>query len=118
MVGDLDVADDLKARVVTPAGLDIGAGTAEEVALSVFADIVARRRRPSARSVAERTADPPSPTTATDPVCGMDVAATDTSLHLDHGGQRHYFCGTGCLRAFAAEPERYAGIDGADEGQR
>jgi xanthine dehydrogenase accessory factor len=51
-------------------------------------------------------------------VCGMTVAATDTSLHLDRGDRRHYFCGTGCLRAFAAEPERYAAIGGADEGQR
>jgi YHS domain-containing protein len=48
----------------------------------------------------------------------MTVAATEASLHLDHGDRRHYFCGTGCLRAFAAEPERYAGHGGADEGQR
>ena len=48
----------------------------------------------------------------------MTVAATESSLHLDRSDRRHYFCGTGCLRAFAAEPDRYAGIDTADEGQR
>ena len=47
----------------------------------------------------------------------MTVAAVEASLHLDHGDSRHYFCGTGCLRAFAAEPDRY-GIGGGHEGQR
>jgi xanthine dehydrogenase accessory factor len=116
VIADLDAADDAKANIVTPAGLDIGASTPEEVALSILADIVARRPLPSARSVGESVE--PSPATALDPVCGMTVAAADASLHLDHGDRRHYFCGTGCLRAFAAEPERYEGIGGADEGQR
>ena len=47
-------------------------------------------------------------TITTDPVCGMAVAAVESSLHLDHDGTRYHFCGTGCLRAFAADPTRYA----------
>jgi xanthine dehydrogenase accessory factor len=39
----------------------------------------------------------------------MTVAATESSLHLDHDGRRYYFCGSGCLRAFAADPAAYAG---------
>jgi YHS domain-containing protein len=37
----------------------------------------------------------------------MAVVADDAALHLDHGGTRYWFCGTGCLRAFAADPSAY-----------
>jgi YHS domain-containing protein len=37
----------------------------------------------------------------------MNVAMVDASLHLDHSGHRYWFCGTGCLRAFAANPPAY-----------
>jgi xanthine dehydrogenase accessory factor len=49
----------------------------------------------------------PTSESATDPVCGMSVAMVEASLHLDHEGERLWFCGSGCLRAFAANPDAY-----------
>ncbi len=46
--------------------------------------------------------------TATDPVCGMTVAATDEARHVDWGGQRHYFCSDKCRATFDTDPWFYA----------
>lgn len=104
----LDVDEAARGRVHVPAGMGIGARTPAEVALSVLAEIVADRRQPSGRPVeTERVELPGTPAAALDPVCGMPVAAADASLHLDLDGTRYFFCGSGCLRAFAAEPAAY-----------
>jgi xanthine dehydrogenase accessory factor len=96
----LDLSEELTGRVHTPAGLDIGARTAAEIALSVLAEIVAERR--SHPGGEEPVAVEPS--TAVDPVCGMTVAAVDATLHADVDGVRTWFCGEGCRRAFLADP--------------
>ena len=99
----LDVDDELRARVRTPAGLDIGAYTAEEIALSILAQIVEVRRR--------RVAPPvPVATTAVDPVCGMEVAIADATPRLEHDGATVHFCCEGCRDAFAADPARHARV--------
>ena len=45
-----------------------------------------------------------APAEAVDPICGMTVAADDSSYPLVHDGVTYYFCGTGCRRAFEADP--------------
>jgi len=99
----LDVDDALRERVDTPAGLDVGARTAAEIALSILAAIVAVRRR--------RVALPAEPAAAAvDPVCGMEVAIAAATPRLEHGGATLYFCCEGCRDAFAAAPARHAGV--------
>ena len=99
----LDVTDEQRSRVHSPAGLDIGARTAAEIALSVLTELVAERR--SAERIA---APPPGPASALDPVCGMTVAAVDSSPHATIDGVTTWFCCEGCRTTFLADPDRYA----------
>jgi xanthine dehydrogenase accessory factor len=87
------VADELLERIDTPAGMDLGARTPAEIAVSILARIVeVRRRRAPAVAV-----------TAVDPVCGMTIAVTATTPSLVHEGQTVHFCCEGCRVAFARQ---------------
>ncbi len=59
----LGLPDELTARVSVPAGLDIGARSAPEIALSVYAEMLASRPHPAA--LASGTAPATAPTPAT-----------------------------------------------------
>lgn len=105
VVAALPVDDSLKARVRTPAGLDIRAGTAEEVALSILAEIVAsqpRVSRPGRPLIAAMC-------TAVDPVCGMPVLVSEDGLHTEDpgSGRTVWSCGSECQAAFLADPGAY-----------
>ena len=58
----LDVPDEQRARVHSPAGLDIGGRTAAEIALSMLAELVAERRAGGAAAAAPR-GPAPAPST-------------------------------------------------------
>lgn len=97
-------------RVRSPAGLDIGAETPAEIAVSVGAELV--RERPSlggGAARAEADAADPEREEAVDPVCGMTVATGDAAATVDHEGETYYFCSQGCADAFAAAPEEHLG---------
>jgi xanthine dehydrogenase accessory factor len=97
----LDLGPDELGRVRSPAGLDIGSHSPEEVALSILAEIVSTQ--PTAVPPAASAPDA-APPTAVDPVCGMQVVVTEASRHAEHVGVRYWFCGPGCEQAFVADP--------------
>ena len=118
VVGSLDLTDEEKSRIRTPAGLDIGARTPGEIALSVLAQIIAERpRTPRPRADPQHLpGEPPmtrlgmltiEPDTSIDPVCGMTVTISADALHADVEGERVWFCCPGCRRAYLADPGKY-----------
>jgi xanthine dehydrogenase accessory factor len=119
VVGSLDLTDDEKARIHYPAGLDIGARTPAEIALSVFAQLISERpREPRApRDPQHLPGEPPmtrvgaltvlEPDTAIDPVCGMTVTIDADALFADVDGERVWFCCPACRRAYVADPGKY-----------
>ena len=108
VIASLEVDERLRSRVHTPAGLDIGARTAPEVALSILAEIVAVVHEPPSHR--EDTLGPASEQTemVRDPVCGMMVAPVDASHHVETPTGVVYFCGTGCRNAYLDNPSAYA----------
>ncbi len=42
----------------------------------------------------------------TDPVCGMKVTS-DSEHRFTHEGEEYYFCSSGCLKKFSADPGKY-----------
>lgn len=103
----LDVDPAQRSRVFTPAGLQLGARTPGEIALSILAQLIQERAK-SRRTVPASAPQAPAPATAVDPVCGMTVAAAESTLQIEHNGVTVYFCSPGCRAAFRKDPERYA----------
>jgi xanthine dehydrogenase accessory factor len=106
---ELDVPDPLRMQLHTPAGLDIGARTPEEIAISILAEVVAERHTHPVTAAAALSAHPMAAdaasssraTVAIDPICGMEVAVTAASLALEVDGERMYFCGEHCRQKYA-----------------
>jgi xanthine dehydrogenase accessory factor len=90
----LDVPDELRGKLHTPAGLAIGASTPEEIAVSILAELI---REHHAQPVGAAVS------AAVDPVCSMEVAVTKETPYLDVHGERVFFCGPGCRDSYAAE---------------
>lgn len=93
-------------NIRTPAGLDIGARGADEIALSILAEIV-QVRRAAAPAVAQPA---PEPETAIDPICRMTVTVATARYVAEHEGRRYYFCCEHCQHTFERDPHRYADV--------
>ena len=100
------VAEELLQRIETPAGIDIGARTPAEIALSILARIVEVRRSRDAEHARDAAA---APVTAVDPICGMTVVVGADTPSSEHDGETVYFCCEGCKRTFEAGGMRATG---------
>ena len=133
------LAPDRLAALRAPAGIDIGAETAEEIALSILAELVQVRRgradfvaAPGPATLAGlRVGESPTPLQPVvddivllDPVCGMTVDRS-TARHLaEHEGTVYAFCSIGCRTRFIKDPPAFlaapgtAGMGAAELGPR
>jgi xanthine dehydrogenase accessory factor len=114
------VGDERIAALRAPAGLDLGAETAEEIALTILAELVQVRR-----GRADFVASPGPATTAgtlpeavtlepvaddivlLDPVCLMTVERAHARHLAEHDGVVYAFCSIGCRTRFIREPAAY-----------
>ena len=95
---ELDLPGELARQLHTPAGLDLGASTPAEVAVSILAQLVACQHADPAPG---RPAVTAGVTAAVEPVCGMEVVVSAGTAQLVEDGRTVYFCGPGCRDAYA-----------------
>jgi xanthine dehydrogenase accessory factor len=120
-------------QIRSPAGVNIGAHTPAEIALSVLAEAVERLATADSRSaegaggahgeggadtsgiagsgeIAGAAAEPrtAAPRQAVDPICGMTVEIAGARHTAAYAGRTYYFCCGGCRERFLATPERFA----------
>ncbi|WP_420448499.1 XdhC family protein [Candidatus Palauibacter sp.] len=102
-------ADEI-SRVRGPAGLDIGAESPEEIAVSILAEIVHLEAQPRESELVDPGAasadEAETEGQATDPVCGMTVSVSGSPSSFFEGDPV-YFCCEGCRTRFDASPESY-----------
>jgi xanthine dehydrogenase accessory factor len=110
---EANLTDEQIARLKYPAGLDLGAVTPEEIALSILAEIIQRRRQHPVSHSSIRdlqslnTGLPENLPEAKDPVCGMMVEIATVRFSSEYAGTTYYFCASGCKRSFDKEPGKY-----------
>jgi xanthine dehydrogenase accessory factor len=100
VLSELALNDDERARVHTPVGLNIGAKTPAEIAVSIIAEVIAAIRMDGLSVTGGQPS--PAPAQVTDPVCGMTVVVAPDTPHLVSDDGEHWFCSTGCRATFAA----------------
>jgi xanthine dehydrogenase accessory factor len=105
---DRGMSEETLARVHAPAGLDLGHVATDEIAVAILAEIVQLR---ASGMLEAGVAPETSPRhEEIDPVCGMTVDVADARYRTVHDGQTYYFCSTGCLESFEADPAKYLAV--------
>ncbi len=106
LLKDIGLAETDLARVRNPAGLDLGAKTPNEVAVSILAEMIQLRRQ------AARVAAEVLEAEAHCPVCQMSVSMASARHSTEYKEQTYYFCCPNCKHQFIKDPEKYLQIAG------
>ncbi len=121
---EANVPEERLAALRAPAGIDLGAETPEEIAVSIMAELVQVRRgrapfvaKPGPATLAGEGAAAGLEAMALapvvddivllDPVCGMTVDREHARHLAEHDGVVYAFCSMGCRTAFIKEPGAY-----------
>ena len=104
------LGDDQIARIKAPAGLDLGAVTSDEIAVSILAEMVQVHRKHLAPEGVEAaqaldTVEGIVTAEALDVVCGMTVETANAKYVSNYRGENYYFCCASCKLQFDRDPE-------------
>jgi xanthine dehydrogenase accessory factor len=97
------------SQVKAPAGMNIGARSPEEIAVSILAEIV---QLSHAKLINRETRATPAveQQAAKDPICGMIVNINTAIVKSEYGDKEFYFCCAGCKGKFDKQPDLYVRI--------
>ena len=101
------ISSEALQRVKYPAGVDIGAETPEEIALSILTEIV-QRMRADRRGVPLAPAAQATDVESIDPICNMTVKVAGSRYLADYNGNTFHFCSLGCKEKFEQAPASYS----------
>ncbi len=101
LLDEMDLSETERRRVHTPVGVDIGARTAAEIALSISAELVRAVRRDGLTAAQPDDGGVVTANQAVDPVCGMTVTIGPDTPYLLVDGDDFWFCNPGCRDTFA-----------------
>ncbi len=116
---DQGIQPEKVSHVRAPAGLNIGAKSPEEIAVSVLAEIIQVRASAQMRASEAKTSLQSKANSATsaalpvinqeakDLVCGMTVNTSKAKYQTEYQGKMFYFCCAGCKQTFEKSPQRY-----------
>ena len=104
-LGERGITVERLSQVRAPAGLNIQAGSEEEIAVSVLAEIV-QLSRSRVIEPNDAAASPKEKKEAKDPICGMTVDTRTAKYKSEFDGRPFYFCCSGCKETFDKQPNR------------
>src|SRR5271170_3734337 len=105
-VGERGISTERLKQVRAPAGLNIQAGSEEEIAVSILAEVV-QLSRSQATEQNDMATSPEEKEEAKDPICGMTVHTRIAKYKSEFDSRPFYFCCGGCKETFDKQPDKY-----------